>query len=80
MPDFLLTPDQIGDLAPDGSITKHPEQDIFGQPVDRLNPTRKQLTLGGKRIFVVIPVGKDSEDNVYKLAGDKPAVKSKSDE
>ena len=80
MPDFLLTPDQLGDLAPDGSIVAHPTHDIFGQEYNRINATRKQMTLGGKRVFVVIPVGKDSEENVYKMAGEKSLAKGKTDE
>lgn len=75
--EFILTPEQIGELASDGSITKHPEQDIFGQPYERVNASRKQLVLGGKRIFVVIPTGKDSDENTFKLPVSQPALKAK---
>lgn len=67
MPTFTLTADQLGALADDGSIIRHPERDITGAPADRLNGARKPLTHNGARVFVVIPVGKDHEDNVYIL-------------
>lgn len=74
MPTFTLTADQLGALADDGSIIRHPERDITGAPADRLNGARKPLTHNGEplthngaRVFVVIPVGKDHEDNVYIL-------------
>lgn len=70
MPDFYLTPDQIGELAEDGSIIKHPALDVFGTKVDMLNPTRKPV---GKRQFVCIPTGRDHEDNKYILPA--PAAK-----
>ena len=74
MPDFVLIPDQIGELAADGSITKHPSLDILGNEYSRVNATRKPI---GKGRFVVIPTGKDSEDNVYTVLADKPAPKAK---
>ena len=67
MPTFTLTADQIGALNDDGSIARHPERDITGAPVDRLNGARKQLVHNGARVFIVIPVGRDHEDNVYIL-------------
>jgi hypothetical protein len=76
MPDIHLTDEQIGTLNPDGSILTHPALDILGLPYDKLNITRKQITLGGKRVFVCIPTGHDKEDNVYKQAAKAPAPKA----
>jgi hypothetical protein len=77
MPDFHLTPEQLGELDKDGGIVSHPSLDIFGNPVDKLNASRKPLTINGKRVLIVIPTGRDSEENTYKLAGDKPAAPKK---
>lgn len=74
MPEYVLIPDQIGELASDGSITKHPTLDIQGNEYARVNATRKPIS---KTRFVVIPAGKDSEDNVYTVLSDKPAPKAK---
>ncbi len=68
--EFILTPDMVGELAADGSITKHPALDIFGREYQKVNATRKYLTLGGRRVFVVIPTGKDSDENTYQLEGE----------
>ncbi len=70
MPEFILTDEQIGQLADDGGIIKHPALDIFGSHYDRGNATRKRLS---KTQFVVIPAGKDSEDNTFKLPVTPPA-------
>ncbi len=72
MPKFQLTPEQLGEIASDGTIAKHPELDIFGSPYEARSATRKRLKLGGKRVFVVIPPGKDSDDNTYELAQPLP--------
>jgi hypothetical protein len=69
MPEFNLKPEQVGELNPDGTIAKHPELDILGSPYEARNATRKYLRHNGKRVFVVIPPGKDSEDNKYNLPG-----------
>ncbi len=74
MPDFHLTSEQLGTLADDGSIGKHPEHDVFGRPYDRVNASRKRVS---KTQFVVIPTGKDHEDNVFIVPADKPAPKTK---
>lgn len=75
MPEFHLTADQIGELTDDG--LRHPAQDIFGQPYDRVNATRKYFQRGGKRLFVVIPTGKDSEENTYQFPHDGHAAAEK---
>lgn len=75
MPEFNLTEEQIGELAPDGSITKHPKLDIRGQEYQRGNATRKSLTHAGKRYFVVLPPNSDSEDNRFNFPAAKPAAK-----
>jgi hypothetical protein len=76
MPEFILEENQIGTLDKDGAILTHPERDIFGGVYDKANATRKYLTLGGKRCFVAIPTGRDSDDNTFKMTHAKPAPKA----
>ncbi len=78
MPEFTLTPDQVGELDNEGVITKHPSLDIVGGDASsvtaRVNATRKRLS---KTQFVVIPPGRDSEDNTFKLPSSILAPRSK---
>jgi len=68
MPEFTLTPEQIGEIV--AGEVRHPEKDIFGSAYERVNATRKYFKRGDKRFFVVIPNGKDSDENTYVLPGD----------
>jgi hypothetical protein len=70
---IYLKAEQIGELAADGGILKHPEFDTDGQPYQWSVASRKHVTIDGKPCFVVLAPGKDRPDVEYKAQA-APAV------
>jgi hypothetical protein len=75
MMNFNLKPDdkRVGVVDSDGVITTHPELDLFGNPFEWRNATRKRVK--GTNYIVVVPPNKDSNDLVVTVSEDVKAAK-----